>query len=159
MRQYLQIGVAAAVAIAVVAGLGAATSMAQDLAAIVKERQGAMKQQSDDLKAIKAYLDGGSDQAAAVARAKDMLVVADKLPDVWPAGTSSKDMPGKSNAKPEIWQDMAKFKSIQATLRNGDQALIDALVKGDKAAATAAFSDLGKNGCGACHGTFREKLT
>ncbi len=158
MRQYLRIGAAAA-AIALLVGLGAATSVAQDLAAVVKDRQGAMKQQSDDLKAIKAYLDGGSDQATAVAKAKDMLGVADRIGPLWPAGTSSKDMPGKSNAKPEIWQDMAKFKTIEAALKTGDQTLLDALTKGDKAAATAAFGDLGKNGCGACHGTFREKLS
>jgi len=158
MRHYLQIGAAAAV-IAVVVGFGTATTMAEDLAAVVKDRQGAMKQQSDDLKAIKAYLDGGSDQAAAVQKATDMLAVADKIPALWPAGTSSRDMPGKSNAKPEIWQDMAKFTAIQATLKTGDQTLLDALTKGDKAAATAAFGDLGKNGCGACHGTFREKLS
>lgn len=158
MRQYLRIGTAAA-AIAIVVGLGAATSVAQDLAAVVKDRQGVMKQQSDDLKAIKAYLDGGSDQASAVQKAQDLVAISGKLPDVWPAGTSSKDMPGKSNAKPEIWQDMAKFKAIQATLKAGDQTLLDALTKGDKAAATAAFGDLGKNGCGACHGTFREKLS
>ena len=59
----------------------------------------------------------------------------------------------------EIWQDMAKFKAIQATVKTADDALLGALQKGDKAAATAAFGDLGKNGCGACHGTFREKLS
>jgi cytochrome c556 len=158
MRQYLQIGAAAA-AIALAVGFGTATTMAEDLAAVVKDRQAAMKQQSDDLKVIKAYLDGGGDQAAAVAKAKDMLAVVDKIGPLWPAGTSSKDMPGKSNAKPEIWQDMAKFTAIQTTLKTGDQTLLDALTKGDKAAATAAFGDLGKNGCGACHGTFREKLS
>ena len=158
MRQYLQIGAAAA-AIAVVVGLGAAATAAEELAAVVKERQGTMKQQSEDLKAIKAYLDGGGDQAAAVQKAQDLVAISAKLPDIWPAGTSSKDMPGKSNAKPEIWQDMAKFKAIQATVKTADDALLGALQKGDKAAATAAFGDLGKNGCGACHGTFREKLS
>ena len=29
---------------------------------------------------------------------------------------------------------------------------------GDKAAIETAFNDLGKNGCGACHTTFREKI-
>ena len=157
-KQYLQIGAAAA-AIAVVVGLGAIATAAEDLAAVVKDRQGVMKQQSDDLKVIKAYLDGGDDQAAAVQKAQDLVAISGKLPDVWPAGTSSKDMPGKSNAKPDIWQDMAKFKAIQATVKTADEALLAALQKGDKAAATTAFGDLGKNGCGACHGTFREKLS
>jgi len=158
MKKSLQFGAAVA-AVAVVIGLGAATTMAEDLAAVVKERQGLMKQQSDDLKVIKAYIDGGSDQAAAVDKAKSLASISDKLPDIWPAGTSSKDMPGKSNAKPEIWQDMAKFKAIQATVKTADEKLLDALQKGDRAAAGAAFGDLGKNGCGACHGTYREKLT
>jgi cytochrome c556 len=29
---------------------------------------------------------------------------------------------------------------------------------GDKSAIEAAFADLGKNGCGGCHTTFREKI-
>jgi cytochrome c556 len=29
---------------------------------------------------------------------------------------------------------------------------------GDKTAVQTAFGDLGKNGCGACHETFRAKL-
>ena len=158
MRNYLQIG-AAAIALTVVLGLGAAATMAEDLAAVVKERQGAMKQQSDALKVIKAYLDGNGAQADAVAKAQELVTISGKLPSVWPAGTSSKDMPGKSKAKPEIWQDMTKFNGIVATLKTSDQTLLDALQKGDKAAASTAFGDLGKNGCGACHGTFREKET
>ena len=158
MKKSLQFGAAAA-AVAVVIGMGAVATMAEDLAAVVKERQGLMKQQSDDLKVIKAYIDGGTDQAAAVEKAKSLTAISAKLPEVWPAGTSSKDFPGKSNAKPDIWQDMTKFKATLATVKAADEKLLEALEKGDRAAAGAAFGDLGKNGCGACHGSFREKLT
>ena len=140
--------------------LGAAVTVAQDKEAIVKERQAMMKQQSDDLKAIKGFLDGSAgDQATAVAKAQDLIAIADKLPTLWPAGTSSKDLPGKSNAKPDIWEQMDKFKAIPAALKGAEQMLLEALQKGDKAAAGTALGDAGKNGCGACHGAFREKMS
>ena len=37
-------------------------------------------------------------------------------------------------------------------------ALVTAIKGGDQAAIQAAFSDLGKNGCGGCHEKFREEI-
>ena len=38
------------------------------------------------------------------------------------------------------------------------QNLLAAVKTGDKAAIQTAFGDMGKNGCGACHGKFREEI-
>lgn len=157
MMQFHRSG-AAVVAFVVVIGFGAIAVFAQDKEAIVKERQAAMKQEGDDLRAIKAYLDGtGTDQAAAVQKAQDLVATADRIVGLFPTGTSSKDLPGKSNAKPDIWDQRDKYDAAEAARKTAAQSLLSAVQKGDKTAAQAAFGEVGK-ACGSCHGTFRESL-
>ena len=57
-----------------------------------------------------------------------------------------------------MWTDWDKFLEAQKTAAAKADALLAAIKGGDKAAIQTAFADLGKNGCGACHTTFREKL-
>jgi len=157
MSRLMQWG-AVAVAMATVIAVGGVSGLAQDKMAAVKDRQKLMDQQVDDEKVIDAYVNGSGDQAVAVAKVQDMIAVADKLgdPALWPAGTAIADLPPKATrAKPEIWQEMDKFKAIPATLKGEEQKLLAAVQKGDKAEAKTAFGDTGKNGCGACHGSFR----
>ncbi|HKX10169.1 MAG TPA: cytochrome c [Stellaceae bacterium] len=157
MSQYAR-WAAAGIAVMTVMSIGAAISLAQDKAAIVQERQSAMKGEGPNLKAILDYAgDKGTDQATALAKAQDLLAVADKLPTLFVDGTSSKDLPGKSNAKPEIWQDLGKFKALYATQKSGEQKLLEAIQKGDKAGVQGAVSEVGKN-CSTCHGAYREKV-
>lgn len=147
---------AVAAAMTTVIGLGGAATLAADNEALVKDRQAAMRQRGMDLRAISAYVDDkGGDQTSAVAAAKDMIVIEQKLDTVWLPGTSSKDMPGKSNAKPEIWTEMEKFKALVTFMKNGEQKLVSAVEKGDKAGAKAIIGDIGKNACGACHTIYR----
>ncbi|MGE5203891.1 MAG: c-type cytochrome [Acidobacteriota bacterium] len=142
----------------IVIGLGGAATLAADNEALVKDRQAAMRQRGTDLKTISQYVDDkGGDQASAVAAAKDMMIVEKKLDSVWLPGTSSKDMPGKSNAKPEIWTEMDKFKGFVTILKNGEEKMLPAIEKGDKAGAKAIIGDIGKNACVACHTVYREK--
>ena len=156
MKLHIRWG-AAGIALVTVIGIGAAVGWAQDKAAVVSARQAAMKQEGPSLKAILDYAgDKGVDQATAIAKAQELLVVADKLAGSFPPGTSSKDMPGKSNAKPEIWQEMDKFQALYANQKSGEQKLLAAIQKGDKAAVQAAVPEIGKN-CSTCHGTYREK--
>ena len=157
MNQYAR-WASAGIALTMVMSIGAAISVAQDKAAIVQERQTAMKGEGPNLRAILDYAnDKGTDQAAALAKAQELLAVADKLPTLFVAGTSSKDLPGKSNAKPEIWQELDKFKALYATQKSGEQKLLEAIQKGDKAGVQAGVSEVGKN-CSACHGSYREKV-
>ena len=158
MKEYTRWG-AAGIALVTVIVIGAAVSWAQDKEGAVSARQAAMKQEGPDLKAILDYAgDKGTDQATAVAKAQELLVLSDKLAALWPAGTSSKDMPGKSNAKPEVWQQMDKFQALYASQKSGEQKLLTAIQKGDKAAVQAAVGDIGKGSCSACHGAYREKV-
>jgi cytochrome c556 len=137
------------------AGASAAPANKQQ---ILKERQALMKRQAHDLGAVKGYLDGKLDHAKAAAAVSDLTETIHKIPDVFPSGTAGPSPDGKYAAKPAIWTDWNDF----LARRNAAAAKVDALAAAvksdDKAKTRTAFVDLGKNGCGACHGKFREKL-
>jgi cytochrome c556 len=157
MRYFAWIGVLAIVA---AVGVFAVGGMAQDKASLIKERRDTMKRQGDDYKAIQDYVKGAGDQAAALAAASDLLAINSKILSLFPPGTSMADFPGKTTgAKPDIWTDWDKFKTIPPVLRVEEEKLVAAIKSGDKEAAGAALAAAGKNGCGACHGTYREKLS
>ncbi len=150
---------AAGIALVTVITIGAAVGWAQDKEAAVSARQAAMKQEGPDLRTISDYAnDKGTDQATAIAKTQELLALSDKLINLWPAGTSSKDLPGKSNAKPEIWTDMEKFKALYLGQKKSEEELLAAVQKGDKAAVQAAVANVGKGSCSTCHGTYREKV-
>ncbi len=147
-----------ALAAAIVAGgVCCGTARAQDAAAATEARQAVMKAQGKDAGAVKAFIDDKSDLAAAQAAGAGLVTQIAKIPTLFPNGTSMADLPGKSYAKPVIWTEMDKFNAIAKTALTKAEALNAALKGGDKAAITAAFGDLGKNGCGACHEPYREK--
>jgi cytochrome c556 len=54
---------------------------------------------------------------------------------------------------------MDKFKSIPPVLKGEEEKLLAAIKSGDKQAVGAQAAATGKNGCGACHTPFREKLS
>lgn len=146
---------------AIVVGSGfAAGVVAQDKAAAVKERQDTMKRQAGDLKYIADFAKGVSgDQATAVQKAEDLHSLSAKLPSLFPPGTSNADLPdAKTYAKPNIWTDQDNFKAIIARLPGLEQGLVDAVKTGQKPQILAAIGNLGKNGCGACHSTYRAKM-
>lgn len=146
---------------ALMAMAGVAVSVAaQDKAAIVKKRQDTMKQQAANLKYIANFAKGvGGDQADAGYKVDELQFISGKLLSLFPPGTSSADLPdAKTYAKPEIWTDYAEFKTIPPKVADLETALGDAVRKGDKRAILVAIGNLGKNGCGACHSKFREKM-
>ncbi len=146
-----------AVLIMAIAGAGAMAS-AQDKDAILKDRQATMKQQGKDAGTVKAYLSGKADQPAAVAAATDLTKTTRKIPDLFPPGSGGPSPDGDFQPKATVWTDWDKFLDAQKAAAAKADALLAAMTAGDKAAIQTAFADLGKNGCGACHTTFREKL-
>ena len=147
----------AGVLIFAVAGIGAA-ALAQDKEAIVKNREALMKGQGKDLGSVKAYTEGKGDLAQAETGAANLTQSTKKIPEVFPPGTGATSSDGKYSTKPVIWSDWNKFLDAQKTATAKADALLVAVKSGDKAGIQTAFGDLGKNGCGACHETFREKL-
>ncbi len=132
---------------------------ALDPAAIVKQRQDAMKEMGGHMKAINAFVESGAGSAADVAaRAKAIQDISGKITDLFPAGTSLDDGIGKTGAKPVIWTDWEGFKSAAMKLGGFAGELETAAQGGDSGAIGEQFAALGKNGCGGCHQTFRQKL-
>ena len=137
---------------------GSDAALAQNKEAVLKDRQATMKEQGKDVGAVKAYLDGKGDLAQAKTSAANLTQTTKKIPELFPPGTGGPSPDGDYVAKPEIWADWNKFLDAQKTAASKADALLVAVNGGDKAAIEAAFNDLGKNGCGACHTTFREKI-
>lgn len=135
-----------------------AAAAAVDVEAVLKDRQATMKQQGKDMGAVKAFLDGKSDQAAAQAAATRLTESTRKIPDLFPPGTDKPSPDGDYAPKPAIWTDQDKFLAAQKSAAAKADALLAAAKSGDQATIRTAFADLGKNGCGNCHTNFREKL-
>lgn len=155
MRDFGKWGlVGACVAVCLV--LSAGTGLAEDGFEAIKARQALMKQQGGDLKEISAYAKGGGDQATAQAKAADLVEQAKKIPGLFPAGSSLAEFADKTAAKPEIWQDFDKFKTLAGDLEAQTVKLADAIKSGDPAAVGAQLGATGK-ACGACHSDFRQK--
>lgn len=132
---------------------------ADDLQATVDARRALMKEIGGNVKAIADALDAKSTDTAAMAQhAETIQADAAKIPDLFPAGTSADEMPGKTHAKPDIWQHMDTFKADAATLGTEAGKLADAAKSGDTTAVAAALDSTGKNACGACHKQFRLPL-
>lgn len=151
---------AAALAASLALGIGMAPAVADTPAETVKKRQETMKQLGGHMKAIKTFIEGGEGSAADVAeRAAAINAVAGRIPSLFPEGTGMDEVKDpKTGAKPEIWLDWEKFNAAAKGLEERSAALKTAAADGDRGAIGAAFGEMGKNGCGACHKPFRVKL-
>src|SRR4051812_47655469 len=96
--------------------------------------------------------------AQAKAGAAHLTQQTKKNPKLFPPGTHGPNPTRAHIAKHTIWNAWKKFLDAQKAAASKADALLVALNGGDKTAIEAAFNDLGKNGCGACHTTFREKI-
>src|SRR5215469_12544870 len=123
-------------------GLGgiAVLAQAQDKEAAIKVRRDTMKRQGDDFKAIADFAKGEGDQAAAQKAIDDLLALNGKIVDLFLPGTSTTDFPGKTGAKPEIWQEFDKFKTLPAVLKTEEEKLAAAIKGGDKAVVGAQIA-------------------
>ena len=125
------------------------SGLAQDAAAAVKARQDVMKSNGATNGRI-----AKSDNAKAIADDANILVGnAKKLATLWPANSITPD----SNAKPEIWQNMADFTAKLKAFEAAATQLAAVAAKGDVQAAKDAQKAVG-GACGACHQAFRGPL-
>ena len=158
MRRVKMILVGGAMTVLAIAAMPSLLS-AQDPAAVLKERQETMKQLGGNMKAINDFVEAGTGSAEDVAtRAASIREIAGKIPTLFPEGTSMDDGIGKTGAKPAIWSDWSGFQA--AAKKMGEEAgkLAEVAAAGDRDAIGAQFGALGKDGCGGCHQTFRQKL-
>jgi cytochrome c556 len=157
MRHLAKLGFVAVAAAAI--GLSAAGTMAQDKEAQIKTRRDTMKRQGADLKAVQDYVKGEGDEATALAKVNDLLELNPKILSLFPQGTSMAEFPGKTGARPAIWAEWDKFEKIPPMLKGEEEKLAQAIKSGNKQAVADQLAATGKNGCGACHTPYREKLS
>lgn len=159
MKNIFQTGMMlAGIGLLVAAGTMSVTAQESKEAAL-KARQDFMKAQGADVKAITDYSKGQGNQAAALTAANDLVARAPKIVALFVPGTSATDFPGKSNAKPEIWTEMDKFKAIPVALQSEEVKLVDVVKSGTPQAVADQLGAMGKAGCGACHGPYRIKTS
>jgi len=158
MRRVKMILVGGAMTVLAIAAMPSLLS-AQDPAAVLKERQETMKQLGGNMKAINDFVEAGTGSAEDVAtRAASIREIAGKIPTLFPEGTSMDDGIGKTGAKPAIWSDWAGFQASATKMGEEAGKLAEVAAAGDRDAIGAQFGALGKDGCGGCHQTFRQKL-
>ena len=131
---------------------------ADDLQASIDARRALMKDNIAKMKAMGAVVEakaGDLNQMAEIAAG--LQANAEKIADLFPKGTSLADMPGKTNAKPEIWVNFDDFKAAANELATESGKLADAAKSGNMDAFAAQYDVTGEKGCGGCHTKFRLK--
>lgn len=134
-------------------GLSASTVSAQDKEKVIAERQELMKQQGREWVAIRNYLQGKGEQAAALSAAESLSKSVPKVAQYFPPGTGEGEVSVKTRAKPEIWKQHEKFLAAEKTVATQVAAVETTLKSGDKEKVEAAFKEL--DGCNGCHKEFR----
>jgi cytochrome c556 len=116
---------------------------------VIEKRQGAMKNNSADVKAIKAAV-GSKDYATIETKAKDIMGTAEKIPSLFPKGSTK----GKTKAKAEIWENNDDFvKHAKALGKSAGELAAAAKAKNDDEVGVKVKA-LGET-CSSCHKQFR----
>jgi len=116
---------------------------------VIEKRQDAMKGNAANAKAIKAAVES-KDYATVEAKAKDIMATADRIPSLFPKGSTA----GKTKAKPEIWEKSDEFAKAAKNLNKAAGELAAAAKSGDDAAVGTKVKALG-DACASCHKQFR----
>jgi cytochrome c556 len=116
---------------------------------VIEKRQKAMKSNSADVKAIKGAVET-KDYATIETKAKDIMGTADKIPSLFPKGSTT----GKTKAKPVIWEKSDEFAKNAKNLSKAAGELASAAKSQDEAAVGTKFKALGEV-CSSCHKEFR----
>ena len=117
----------------------------------IAARQKLMKEQGAAMKAIGDKVKAGQQQAIGP-EAQKLAETSKRITALFPPGSLD---PATSRAKPEIWQNWAKFEGDAKALESKATQLAATAPAGSPAATSAAVADLGKTTCGACHDSFR----
>ncbi len=154
-----QIAGVTVVAVIGIVTLAACTSNSVGADEAIQQRKALMKTIFKNWKPIKAYAKSGKGSAADVVKyAKAINASADKIPGLFPKGTSRGDYPDTvTRALPAIWKDWTGFEKAAKNLEAQSATLVKVAMGGDKDAITKQIGVMGKNSCGVCHKPFRGK--
>jgi cytochrome c556 len=154
MRSLLRLAALGAVFTVLIAA--APSAPAADKEQVLRDRQALMKDQVRHWVAIRNYVQGKADQAAALSAAEALAKSVPTVPSHFPPGTEGPAPDGKWGTKPEVWTEHDKFLAATKKVEEQVRALEAAIKTGDKPKVEVAFKEL--DTCNACHNTFRAKL-
>ena len=139
------------------AGFAAPSAMAEeDPAAMIAYRQAIMKAIGGHMGAIAMAAKGDvtfTDEVAGHALAINEL--SKNMARYFPAGSGKEA--GETEALAVIWEKWPDFEVAIETLGTESAKLAEVAQSGDRTAIAVQTGELGNNGCGGCHKTFREK--
>lgn len=145
-------GVMTSVMASVAAANDAHASDAAKASPALAYRQTVMSIIGTNMGAIGDIMKNGLEVPGAVANHADQMARSAAL--IAPAFTKQ-GLTGPTDAKPEIWQDWAKFEKAITDFEQAAENLRDAAQSGDAKATGQAMRALGKS-CGGCHKPFRK---
>ena len=143
------------IAIALLAG-PVSTGVAADGKDVVAFRQSVMRLLDGHVGAIMDVVRGTvgfTDHQTVHASSIEQL--STKLHDLFPTATGPDAL--ATNALPDIWVDGARFEEAVRALQREAAELTAATKSGDQIAVAVRFNSLRRNGCDACHTSFRRR--
>ena len=127
-----------------------------DAPAEIAERQDNFEAIGDSFKAIREQMEGGSPDFAAIeTSATDINTRLQRLPELFPAG-SSMEAGYDTEALAVIWEDPDGFSEAIENAVVASAELIEAAQTGDPEAVGGQIGELGLEGCKGCHDKFRK---
>jgi len=130
-----------------------------DLAKVIQDRRQFMKGNAQQMVTIDNFLEKGKGTSGDVLNAAETLAAnSKKIVDMFPKGTGTDDGVAQTHAEMAIWGDLSGFKAAADNMGALALKLADAAKSNDRAAMSAQFQQLAKDGCGGCHVKFRAPL-
>ena len=130
-----------------------------DLAKVITDRRQFMKGNAQQMVTINNFLEKGQGTSGDVVTAAEALAAnSKKIVDMFPKGTGTDDGVAQTHAEMAIWGDLSGFKAAADNMGALALKLADAAKSNDRAAMSAQFQQLAKDGCGGCHVKFRAPL-
>ena len=144
------------------AALGTAAFAADEPANIVKYRKAFMDANGAHITMIASVVKGevsftGDLVPNAQALAEQGKLLSANLEQLFPEGTAKGETGEKSAALPVIWEKWSEFEQAAQKFEAESAKFAEVAQSGDEAAIAQQLGALGKQGCGNCHETFREK--
>jgi cytochrome c556 len=140
------------VLVAVAMVLGVTGTQAQDDEAYIQHRQQVMESVGGHMGAIGAIMKNKLPYTATIAAHAEALQLTSTVIE---EAFKKEVTEGKTDAKPDIWQDWDKFAAAAKKLGEESGKLAEVAQGGDAAAIGAQVKELGK-ACGGCHKPFRK---
>jgi cytochrome c556 len=153
MQLLARAGLVAAVAASAIGYAAAQTPSSP--AEIIAFRKAGYKHVGELFGGMKKGIDAGADVKPFAPQATEIADWAKKVPTLFPPGTETG---GDTHALPAIWANKADFDAKAADLATEATKLSTVAASGDKAAFEAQWKATGAT-CGACHRTYRARIT